>query len=255
MSVVRMVLQTNHEPHLAVLSALTAHMRGQPGCIQAEDHRGVEFEENLLHLERWESPAAWDAAWNGVKESELGRAVAQVLEDCEPPHHNGLVASPRRHGVSGLEFYRFSRFSAPDGPWFADDPAERAETIRAPIWGKVRIVIQITADPAADIAPRLEASAHTRAEPGCEHFEFMRSLDYPENTVLIELWTNAELYDLHWLPRVRTRRGPPPSAAPSPVPRRYDDTGFEFYNQTRYVLRRGVFQPEPPEWRGSMLVV
>jgi quinol monooxygenase YgiN len=255
MSVVRMVLQTNHEAHLPVLQALTSHMRGQAGCIQAEDHRGVEFEENLLHLERWESPAAWDAAWAGVRDSELGRSLAQVLTDGEPPHHNGLAESPRRHGQNGLEFYRFSRFSAENSIWEANDPAERAQSIRAAVWNKIRIVIQMTVDPAADIAPRLVSSANTRAELGCEHFEFMRSLEHPENMVLIELWTDAETYDIHWLDRVRQRRGPPPSAMPSPIKRAYGDVGFEFYNEARYVLSRGVFQPEPPEWRSSMLVV
>lgn len=255
MAVVRVVFQTNSPGHLPVLQALTAHMRGQAGCIQAEDHRSIEFDDNLLHLERWESPAAWDAAWTGVKDSDLGRSLVAAFEDCAAPHHNGLAATPRQYGTSGLEFYPMSRFSAANSYWEATDETQRAQTIRWPIWGKIRIVIQMTADPEADIAPRLQNSAKTRAERGCEHFEFFRSLDYAENIALIELWTDAETYDLHWLDRVRQRRGPPPSATPSPTARRYGDTGFEFYNQTRYQAIGGVFQPEPPTWRGSMLMV
>jgi quinol monooxygenase YgiN len=255
MSVIRVVFQTNAEKDLAVLQALSAHMRGLPGCIQAEDHRSIEFDDNLLHLERWESPAAWDAAWASLQGTSLGLSFVATLEDCQAPHHNGLAASPRAYGTSGLEFYRHSRFSAANAYWESTDAADRAHSLRWPIWGKIRIVIQMTADPEADITPRLQNSAKTRAEAGCEHFEFFRSLDFPENIALIELWTNAETYDLHWLDRVRQRRGPPPSAAPSPIARRYGDTGFEFYNHTRYQQIAGVFQPEPPAWRGSMLMV
>ncbi|WP_176695896.1 putative quinol monooxygenase [Phenylobacterium immobile] len=255
MAVIRVVLQTNSDKDVAVLQALSAHMRDQPGCIQAEDHRSIEFNDNLLHLERWTSPAAWDAAWASVQRTDLGPSVSQILEACQAPHHNGLAESPRAYGTSGLEFYRHSRFSAERSFWQAIDEDERPLSVRWPIWSKIRIVIQMTADTEADISPRLQNAARTRAERGCEHFEFFRSLDYPENIALIELWTDAETYDLHWLDRVRQRRGPPPSAAPSPIARRYGDTGFEFYNHTRYQQIAGVFQPEPLGWRGSMLMM
>src|SRR5438270_8776622 len=72
MTAVRLVVQSNPagggsgQPELV---AYSQKLRESPGCIQAEDFRGTEYPEDLLHVELWESPAAFDAHWQRTVQS------------------------------------------------------------------------------------------------------------------------------------------------------------------------------------------
>ncbi|WP_141653071.1 antibiotic biosynthesis monooxygenase [Phenylobacterium immobile] len=250
MAALRQLFQTSDADHLPVLRAMSAHMRAQPGCLQAEDFRSIEFDAHLTHLELWESPAAWDAAWSSLRRSDLGSEAVAVWQAVEAPFQLGHPASPRETGQDGLELYRHALFDFADGGWEAIDPADRASSIRWPAWSAVRIVIQAKSDPTADIGPRLKGAAAARAEVGCRQFEHFRSLDHAENTVVIELWADPQIFDLHWMNRLITRRasGVGPFSAAT-----FEASRFEFYNACRYILRAGVFTPETPGLRAATL--
>ena len=102
---------------------------------------------------------------------------------------------------------------------------------------------------------RIAECAAPRLEPGCVQFENFRSVEYPENTCLMELWTTPEIYDIHWLNRLlqqasRASSGPPP-ASPAQVERRHGSPGFEWYAHSYFALVDGVWQPEETRLRMS----
>jgi quinol monooxygenase YgiN len=152
-------------------------------------------------------------------------------------------------GRNGIEFYPLVRFQPSDGVWKAD-AATRAETIRWPAAGAVRILIQMTSDPSSDPAGSIATSVATRAELGCEEFEFFRSIEFPENLALVESWSSPEIYDVHWMARLVEQRANPRQRA-APLERRYGENGFEWYSQCRYGASSGIWQPEAAERRMS----
>lgn len=252
MTPVRVVFQTNSEGDQEILQAATKLARGLPGCLQAEDFRSVEFAENLLHIELWESTAAWDAAWEALRGAPEGRALIAKYQASQAPFHGGAPAAPRRTGQNGLEFYKQARFAPVSGAWVASDEGVRANSIRWPAWGIVRIVIQSASDPAiVTPASQIANSIETRLEKGCLHFEFFRGVEFSENVVLIESWASAEIYDVHWMGRLVQQRASGPVARPTPPERRYGQTSFEWYSQCYYALTDDVWMPEDPQQRMS----
>lgn len=250
MASIRQLFQTNDPAHLPVLRDVSAQLRRQPGCLQAEDFRSLEVETHVAHLELWESPAAWDAAWATLRGSDLGTKLAAIWRSAEAPFQLGHPVTPRDHGQNGLELYRQAIFDFADGGWRSSDAAERPETIRWPAWSAVRIIISTTADPDGDIAPRLNGIVAARSETGCRQFEHFRSLDEAWNIAVVELWDSPQIFDLHWMNRLLARRaagGEPYSQATFAASR------FEFYNACRYALAGDVLAPEPPHLRMATL--
>jgi quinol monooxygenase YgiN len=251
---IRVVFQTNRESDLAALQPATVRARQAAGFLQAEDFRSIEFSDHLLHLQLWESAQAWDGYWHGLAASEEGRRLIAVWSAAVAPHHEGFRNQPRRTGQNGVEFYKQARFSPVDGVWAMTDPAERAESIRWPAWSAVRIVIQVTAAPGADLEAAMGNFAETRAEPGCRHFEVFRGLEFEENAVLIETWSTPEIYDAHWMQRLvqaRARAADGEGERPAPPARRYGEMGFEWYPLCYYSLAGEVWEPEDPKLRMS----
>lgn len=256
MTAVRFVVQSNPAGAGNVdhpdLVAYSRSLRESPGCLQAEDFRGTEYPEDLLHIELWESAAAFDAHWQRTVQSGHGGMLAQ-LDSLQSPHHFGTPASPRRTGQNGVELYEHRYFARYDQIWGRADESERSASVRWPAWAQVRILIQGTSDPNADHSAQLENSRLTREEPGCEQFEHFRGLEYPENTVLMETWTSPEIYDRHWLNRLLQQAAAAASGSgpvnPPAVERRYGRPGPEWYNLCYYTLVDNVWLPEDPARR------
>lgn len=65
----------------------------------------------------------------------------------------------------------------------------------------VRLMIQFTAENAAEAGKQVEAMAErcraTQSEPGCLQFEVFRSALRPETYALLEHWTSQEALDEH----------------------------------------------------------
>ena len=250
MTPIRVAVQNNFadaDERVAGLVSQSQQIRKEPGCLQAEDFRSVEFPDSLMHLQLWESTGAFDAFWQGKGE----KGGLNEPQTWQTPHHYGLPSAPRRHGQSGIEFYRHEYFGRSESVWMLADESERAESIRFPAWGAVRILIQGTSPPDGDMSAQLDNAQETRLEPGCIQFENYRSIEYPENTCLMEVWSSPEIYDIHWLNRLvqqAARAGGP--AAPRPqVDRRYGNPGAEWYAHSYYTLVDGVWQPEEGERR------
>lgn len=247
------VLYCSNQPALAGqldgLRKRAAAVRGEPGCLEFDTFRDVEYPENFAQLELWESPAAFDAHWQRAKAGGVFCAV----DNLAAPYHGGRPESPRRDGKNGAEFYHYQPF-APPGPipvFVAKDPAERIESLRWPSRSGVRIVIQSSTDPSGD-ASFYPYAAETRAQKGCLEFSFLRSLEFPENNLHLELWQGPPaIYDEHFYLRTLHRLyglglARPPSQA---VERRYGVAGFEFYQHGFFTLAGEVWEPEDPAER------
>jgi quinol monooxygenase YgiN len=247
MPAIRAAIQTNAaglDDRLPGLLDASKATREEPGCLQSEWFRGTEFAENMLYLELWETPAAFDAHWRRVLE---GGGQERLLS-LQAPHHHGTIESPRRHGENGVEIYHHTPFARVDNAWARAEESQRSQYVRWPALGAVRIVIQLTSDPNTDPAPQVRNAVETRAEPGCIQFENFRGVEYPENTALMELWSVPEIYDIHWLNRILQQRTQAAAGAapqrPPPYERRYGRPGFEWYPHSYFTLIDNAWQPE-----------
>lgn len=218
---IRIIARARGENAKSGLRTLTDAARKADGCRHAEDYASVEGPDQLLHLELWDTPAAWDE-----HQRHYQAAMADALDD--------------------IEFYKRARF-APEGPrWSAVDENARAETLRWPAPnGPIRIAVLVTAPVEAPAEFFVQNSIQTREEPGCREFEYFRSLDYAENLALIESWESPAIYDVHWRHRLAQNEPPPP---PPPTPR-YGEISFEWYPECRYALIDGLWQPRNPGLR------
>lgn len=255
MTALRMICQTNRKSDLDVLQTATAHARKSQGCLQAEDFRGVEFGQNLLHLQLWNSPQAWDAYWRDLKDTTEGQRLAALWSATGAPHHYGYPKEPRQIGQNGLEFYKRAAFGLEDGVWSMSDPAERAESVRWPSHaGEIRILIQVTSEPGA---PDRDDPVLTRTEPGCVQFESFRGIEYEENVATLETWASPQAYDCHWMQRLlqmRARDATSEVARQAPYPRRYGEMGFEWYALCYFTLMDDRWVPEDPKLRMSTVL-
>jgi len=247
------VLYCSNERELAnrldALRARASAIRTEPGCLEFDTFRDVEFPENFAQLELWENAAAFDAHWQRSKET----GILGALEHTLAPHHHGTADYPRRSGRNGAEFYPYQAYAIVGRTFAAKDPAERIESLRWPSRGGVRIVIQSSTDPADDAA-FIAYSAETRAQKGCLEFAFYRSLEFPENNLHLELWAGPpETYDEHYYQRtIQQLYGAGlPRPPTTPWERRYGVAGFEFYQHGFFTLIGDVWQPEDPAERLS----
>ena len=226
-----------------------AAVRAEPGCLEFDTFRDVEYPENFAQLELWESPQAFDAHWQRHKAAGVFCDLANLMA----PHHRGTPQYPRRGGNNGAEFYPHATFAMTNQTFVAKDPAARIESLRWPSRSGVRIVIQSCTDPAGDAA-FVPYAAETRAQAGCLEFAFYRSLEFPENNLHLELWQGPPaIYDEHFYQRTLHKLygiGLPRPPTP-PLERRYGSDGFEFYQHGFFTLIGDVWQPENPAERLS----
>jgi len=254
MSWIRLAVQSNVASKERVEAALAAakDVRAEEGCLQYELFRGIEHPENLTQLELWQSEAAYDRHWQCLR-GEPARAglLADGSARLSAPNHHGMPHAPRREGLSGVEIYLHQRFiRSPADVWVRADEEQRIDSVRWPAWSAVRIIIQLNMPIEAE-SGTIKTSLETRKEPGCLQFEHYRSIEFPENTALLELWRDAEIYDIHYLNRIKDRMfgGITPSPSRGAVDRRYGESGFEWYQHTFFVEIDGIWQPENPAHR------
>ncbi len=250
MTAIRVAVQSTFadaDDRIPGLLDYSQRVREEAGCIQAEDFRSSEFPNNVMHLQLWEDSASFDAFWK----KQGDRGILNDARTWQTPHHYGLPGAPRRHGQTGIEFYRHEYFGRAENVWVLADEKERSQSIRFPAWSLVRILIQGTVPPDWDASTQLDNAQETRLEPGCIQFENYRGIEFPENTCLIELWSSPEIYDIHWLNRLvqqEARAGGPAGQRPQ-ADRRYSRPGAEWYAHSYFTLVDGVWQPEETDRR------
>jgi|SRR5579859_534094 len=254
MVAIRLTVQSNvvSEERLEAALTVAKDIRAEEGCLQYEIFRSIEFPENLAQLELWASEAALDAHCRRLRdEPSRGGLLADGSAQVSAPNHYGMPHAPRRDGMSGVEVYPYARFArSPEEVWARADEKERIQSVRWPAWSGVRIVIQTNMPPEGEPAA-IKNSIRTRKEPGCQQFEYYRSMEFPENTALFELWRDPEIYDIHYLNRLKERvyGTPDPSPWRWAIERRYGQIGLEWYQHAFFVEIDGVWQPENPAQR------
>lgn len=245
---IRLIIQSNptdSEVRLPDLRKFTTATREESGCVLAEDFRSTEVPENLLHMELWESAEAWDAHWARRTKKEAGRELLLDLLGLDPAVHDGGIDAPRTVGQNGVEIYDFAPAVFVDGAWQPDDGSARPRSVEWPAWGGVRIIYQSTSHPDSDLPENATHAMRRRGMAGCDQFERFRSLEFPENNVLMETWTPAA-FDLQWEVLQQESANGPPRPRPIHADRRYGYPGGEWYHHLFFVLADGVWQPEEP---------
>jgi quinol monooxygenase YgiN len=91
----------------------------------------------------------------------------------------------------------------------------------------VRLVVTIPAHPGKGAALAQESQARAavaRAEPGCEQFEVLRSVDDPDRIVLLERWSDQAALDAH--AKLNATRAPVPATLRAGIGEREDYAYF-----------------------------
>ena len=200
------------------LVAYAAGARSQDGCLEAEPYRPITGNGHALLVERWADESAFSRFWRGAPEGRPGPALLRAAV-------SAAAAAPS-------EIYVRRTFSKQRG--WADDALPDGSVIAWPGRGPVRVlVVTSVVDPAAARAGFGTDEAATRREPGCQGYDWCRSLVDPHHFCLAELWESQPIYDAHWLLRLKVAeaaqaRGATPQRR-VPGPRSLGENGVEFY--------------------------
>jgi quinol monooxygenase YgiN len=247
---IRVIIQSNPpdaEARLPALGKFTTALREVPGCVIAEDFRSTEVAENLMHMQIWETAAAFDSYWRRRPKGSAGWELLDLI-GLDPANHYGELDSARTVGQNGVEIYDFAPAAFNEGAWQPDDGHERPRSVDYPAWGGLRIIYSSISDPSGDTPENAEHAQRRRGMAGCDQFERFRGTEYPENNILMETWTQAA-FDLQW--EVMQRESQTGRSRPIPAKRRYGFQGGEWYHHCFFVLVDGVWQPEDPKLRSS----
>ena len=256
---IRFIVQANPtdgDAHIPALAKYSQEARKEPGALQIESFQSVVEPQNLLHLELWESAQAWDAHWLRVLQSgETGSAASllQLIEQAEPDI-GGVQPSPREFGANGIELYEQRPYLHHNGVWFPGT-AQLPGSVRWPAWSAVRIVVQMTQDPASSTERQINSAYRRRDYPGCDEFDHFRGTEYPENTVLMELWSTPKIYDDFWhYLQTEQQTNPMPGERPLPAARRYGDANNEWHNLCYYTITEGgIWEPRDATMRSTVV--
>jgi quinol monooxygenase YgiN len=126
-SALRLILQSHASPDAPFQpQAYYDETRAEFGCTQFEHYRSIEFPENRMTLELWDSPKIYDVHF-------LHRAIQRIYGVGTGPGSAGpRQPIERRYGRAGYEFYEHSYFSLVDGVWQPSNEEQRMVTLRLP---------------------------------------------------------------------------------------------------------------------------
>lgn len=102
----------------------TNDTREEPGCIQFEQYRSIEFPVHVTNLELWTDPRIYDYHYlNRILQRQWGLLTRPA---------GSSTPIPRVNGENGFEFYQSSYYALVDGVWQPENEPERMVTIRWP---------------------------------------------------------------------------------------------------------------------------
>ena len=105
-------------------SRYTNDTRQEPGCIQFEQFRSVEFPVHIVNMELWTDPGIYDYHFlNRILQMQSGT----VTRPAGP-----RTPIPRVNGANGFEFYQHTYYSLVGGIWQPESERERMVTVRWP---------------------------------------------------------------------------------------------------------------------------
>ncbi len=205
----------------ALLLAYVGRARDAAGCLDAELYRSLEYPENAVVTTSWRDEHAFRSHWLAMLESGWN---PEVLYEA-----NAL----RRYGSDGTEIYHLARFARVENGFVPIEASPERSVIQWPGGGPIRILVfGAHSDLEGRRASMLENAKGTRRQPGCPHFEHFSGVEFPEHTLLVELWSDAHAFEAHlFYPRLSL--GGPPAA--QPVSRRHGTNGLEFYRYRPFV--------------------
>lgn len=144
-------------------------------------------------------------------------------------------------GPSVTECYQQEQFTLTDNVWVPLDRPHPA--ISWPGRGAVSVIIHTACEENNNWRELTAAEiAETRREPGCEFYAWFENINAPCDLLLLETWATGQLYDVHWLGRVRSTayRG---NSGRTPTPRARGEVSREFYRRQEFQFHYGRLQP------------
>lgn len=109
------------EAELDLIRWLDTGRRAEPGCLQCEHFRGVEFRDHIAICEVWESQRAFDS-------HQLSNRRTAKLSHVPSSRDSGV----RQHGQNWREFYRFQQFVNLYQFWYPKAWEARSEVVTWP---------------------------------------------------------------------------------------------------------------------------
>ncbi|MDO4761634.1 MAG: antibiotic biosynthesis monooxygenase [Corynebacterium sp.] len=140
-----------------------------------------------------------------------------------------------------MECYQQQNFQIVSNVWTPDSQPNPA--LAWPSRGKIRILIQGCYQPNPDmVALTAQEVRDTRREPGCEQYTWFENVELKHHWVLLELWSDQQIYDAHWFGRVRSVEYRGDSGRVPATPHR-GAVSREFYRQQVFAFRYGRVEP------------
>lgn len=198
-------------------------LRSSVGCVSAEAYASVTGDEHVALTALFESEQDYWTVWDAAAKVDDLRAVLDDPQRCV------------------TEFYQRTDFAVADGIWAPVAADRAARRIFWPANGQVRIIIEYAVQPNDRMrALAVREIADTRHEPGCLQYDWLESLEVPEQLLLLEVWSDQVIYDRHSQKRVDTAAYRGDSLRKVAEPKR-GVASREFY-------RRQCFSPQYDRW-------
>jgi quinol monooxygenase YgiN len=167
----------------ADITAETARMRSEPGCVTAELYRMLE----PAHVPDHALTSVW------ASEPDYWRFWEKVLKGSYPAL-NALLTDDE----AATEFYARSAFKLIDGVWGPEDLVGERR-IFWPARGPVRIIIETAVEATDAMYAKIAAEmAETRREDGCQTYGWYENVELKGHLLLLEVWADQVQYDRHW---------------------------------------------------------
>ncbi|MBV7281911.1 putative quinol monooxygenase [Corynebacterium sp. TAE3-ERU30] len=162
-----------------------AHLREQ--LPSAELYRSLVPGEPALAVSIL---VADETSWSGVVRAR----------ESYPTYHQLLRAV-------GAEIYAAESFAVQNGQWVSEETlTENSDSVifwpgDAPVRIAIHNAVQDNPEMRALTATEI---ADTRREPGCESYCWYENVELKNHLLLLELWSDQQIYDLHWFGRMDT---------------------------------------------------
>ncbi|WKD60520.1 hypothetical protein CCICO_02345 [Corynebacterium ciconiae DSM 44920] len=168
-------------------------------------------------------------------------AVVRDTQNC-PTYHQLLQAV-------GAEIYVAEPFAVDNGCWVSEEASTRgADSVIAwPGDAPVRIAIHNAVQDNPEMRALTAAEiADTRREPGCETYCWYENAELSNHLLLLELWSDQRIYDLHWFGRMVTAayRG---DSGRQPAEMQRGTPSREFYRYHHFDYHYGRLLPRRAE--------
>ncbi|MDF3282994.1 antibiotic biosynthesis monooxygenase [Gordonia sp. N1V] len=204
-------------------------VRTEPGCLESEAHRSINDPADIAIVQVWEDQFAYGDFWGRVN-SDPDEATNDLL----------IRETATRGNTPFTDFYSLQYFT-PGPVWTPAGHESERQAIFWPGTGAVRIIIQVSPGGGDALLPMFrEDQESALREPGVLEYQWYRSLEFENQSLLLELWEDAGIYNAHHVLRRKTSSQ---GSAPAMGPREHGSNGFEFYRAQPFVHQYNRWMP------------